>query len=390
VSSSKYRFSVFLVLILFVLGACNMPGRGTPTQQSAADFIYTAAAQTVQAQLTQVNQPPPTGSMLTPIPPNATTQVPATGTTASPIGVTTTPAPGTATQASCDQAEFEKDVTYPDNTEVDPGQTFVKTWQLKNTGSCTWTSDYSIVFVKGDSMDGPASTALTTGTVAPGESVDVSVTLTAPDTGGTYRGDWKLRNGSDQIFGVGKDGSKTFWVQIDVVVATGIVYDFLAKGSSASWVSGVGNEAGTALDFNGPEDDPNGVAKIADRARLETGGISGKILLTAPKREDNGFISGTYPTYTVQNGDHFKVRLGFLVPSGDCGNGRVKFQFGYKDGDSLRVINEWTKPCNGSLMAVDVDLSSLKGEAIKFVLRVVAESSPQDDWAVWNSARIEH
>ena len=389
-STSRYRLSVFLVLLLFVLGACNMPRGGAPTQQSAADFIYTAAAQTVQAQLTQVHQPPPTGQALTPVPPNSSTQTPVPGVTAAPGGVTTTPSPGGATQVPCDRAEFEKDVTYPDNTAVDPGQTFVKTWRLKNTGTCTWTSAYSIVFVSGDSMDGPASTALTSGTVAPGKSVDVSVTLTAPDTGGTYRGNWKLRNGSNQIFGVGNDASKPFWVQIDVAVATGIVYDFIAKASSASWVSGAGNGAGTALDFGGAEDNPDGVAKIADRATLETGGTSGKILLTVPRREDNGFISGTFPSYNVQSGDHFKARLGFIIPSGDCGNGRVKFQFGYQDGDSFRVMNEWTKPCNGSLMGVDVDLSSLKGEAIKFIFKVVAEGSPQDDWAIWNSARIEH
>ena len=36
----------------------------------------------------------------------------------------------------------------PDNTEIAAGTTFVKTWRLKNNGSCTWTSGYSRVFLQ--------------------------------------------------------------------------------------------------------------------------------------------------------------------------------------------------------------------------------------------------
>jgi hypothetical protein len=57
---SKRYFLIALVLVILVQLACNMPrGGGTPTP-SGAEILYTAAAQTVEAQLTQVNQPPAT------------------------------------------------------------------------------------------------------------------------------------------------------------------------------------------------------------------------------------------------------------------------------------------------------------------------------------------
>jgi hypothetical protein len=112
---------------------------------------------------------------------------------------------------------FITDVNYPDGVDLSPGEAFKKTWRLKNIGSCTWTSGYSLVFDQGDAMNGPASKQLASGDVEPGETVDVSVDLQAPEEAGTYQGFWKLRNPNGQVFGTGEEGSKAFWVKIDVV-----------------------------------------------------------------------------------------------------------------------------------------------------------------------------
>jgi hypothetical protein len=383
---SQRRLWIKLFLLFFllaqVLSACNMPRPGSAPTQSEAGAIYTAAAQTVQAQLTQVNRPPsgtsgtPFFSTATPAPGGALTQTPASSGTQS-------------ASADCDRVEFEKDVTYPDGTDIAPGTSFVKTWRLTNAGTCTWTSGYSVVFTGGEAMDAPASVPLPTTPVAPGESVDVSVTFVAPDSSGTYRSEWMLRNTSNQNFGVG-DENKPFWVDIDVVVATGIVYDFIARSSSAEWVSGTGSGAGSPLNFDGEDDNPNGVAKIKDNAPLETGASSGKLLLTYPKRENNGYVAGTFPAYTVQPGDQFQARLGFLIPDGDCGAGKVVFQLGYVEDGSRRDLQQWTKSCSGRLQLVEVDLSSLKGKSVRLVLEVRADGSPQSDYAIWNSALIEN
>jgi hypothetical protein len=239
-------------------------------------------------------------------------------------------------------------------------------------------------------MGAPASVPLG-GNVAPGETIDVSVTLTAPDTGGTYRGDYKLSDASNALFGLG-DGTKPFWVQVKVPFETGIVYDFISKAKDAEWKSGVGNDPGDTITFDGDDNDPNGVAKVKDQVKLETGRTSGKILLTVPKHESNGYIQGLFPAYTVQQGDRFKGTLGFMIPEGfnTCGSGKVTFQLAYWDGDALKLVEEWQKGCNGSLLPVDISLSSLKGKEIQIVLRVKAGGIFADEWAIWNSIRIEH
>ena len=81
--------------------------------------------------------------------------------------------------ATCDWAQFVADVTVPDGTKYAPGTAFTKTWRLKNIGTCTWTKAYALVFVSGDRMTGDKVTQLK-GNVAPGQTVDISIELTAP------------------------------------------------------------------------------------------------------------------------------------------------------------------------------------------------------------------
>jgi hypothetical protein len=53
-------------------------------------------------------------------------------------------------------------------------------------------------------------------TVAPGETVDISVILVAPTGPGTYRGEWLLRNSNGLLFGIGEETNAPFWIQIVV------------------------------------------------------------------------------------------------------------------------------------------------------------------------------
>ncbi|HLF87505.1 MAG TPA: NBR1-Ig-like domain-containing protein [Anaerolineales bacterium] len=119
-------------------------------------------------------------------------------------------------QAACtDKATFVADVTVPDNTSFPTNHSFVKTWRLKNDGTCTWDSSYALVFDNGDQMAGNSPASLPK-VVAPGESVDISVTLTTPISGGTYRGEWLLQNSQGKKFGLGSDADGPFFVQIIV------------------------------------------------------------------------------------------------------------------------------------------------------------------------------
>ncbi|HLF88358.1 MAG TPA: NBR1-Ig-like domain-containing protein [Anaerolineales bacterium] len=210
-----------LLFFILLLSACRFPSGGADTPTPGLN--QTQAYETVIARITEVAQeiatqtPPeviPTDSGLpspTPSPEISETPGIPTG-VASTFTPTKTPEPGT-----CDRAEAGApiDVTIPDDTQINAGNAFVKTWRLINVGTCTWTNGYSMVFFSGEKMNAPDVVPLG-GDVAPGQTVDISVNLTAPTDPGTYQGNWMLRNPSGVLFGIGPQWNSFFWVRIVV------------------------------------------------------------------------------------------------------------------------------------------------------------------------------
>jgi hypothetical protein len=96
-------------------------------------------------------------------------------------------------------AAYVADVTVPDDTEMDPNESFNKTWRLRNSGTCNWNADYSLVFVGGDQMDAPASISVPA--TAAGATVDVTVPMTAPSDPGSYRSNWRMQSDEGTVFG---------------------------------------------------------------------------------------------------------------------------------------------------------------------------------------------
>ncbi len=228
----RYLLPTLLAIAGIVLASCNMP-LASPT----VDLNATFARQTVDALLTPQGEtpgaPPPTTEVS--VPPTDTPTLP----TNTPLPPTITPT-ATVTPIPCDRAAFVTDVNYPDGTDVQPGATFTKIWRLRNNGSCTWTSGYMLVFDHGDAMGAAATYPLTSGSVAPGQTLDVQLQLTAPTTPGSYKGYWRLRNSSGVVFGIGPAGDQAFWVQVDVVPATTTVSLTALSGESGSARSGGG------------------------------------------------------------------------------------------------------------------------------------------------------
>lgn len=112
---------------------------------------------------------------------------------------------------------FVSDVTVPDYSSVTAKKPFTKTWRVRNTGTCTWTEDYSVVFEMGDRMNAAERTKLPAGTVVqPNETLELSVYMTAPEKPGSYAGYWKLEDGFGARFGTGSDNSKALWVKVEV------------------------------------------------------------------------------------------------------------------------------------------------------------------------------
>jgi hypothetical protein len=212
------RITASLSILLIFLSACNLPV-STPTLEPEA--AKTAAAQTVNALRTQI-----AGTMVPTLSQAGTATKAAEATLTSrptnapptstfPPPTSTVKPSSTPVPTPCDRLQFVADVTIPDDAVISGGSTFTKTWRIQNTGSCSWTSSYKLVYVSGDQMNGASSTALP-GNVNPGGTVDLTVTLTAPTTAGTYQGFWKLQNPSGGNFGFDPGASQSFWVKIKV------------------------------------------------------------------------------------------------------------------------------------------------------------------------------
>lgn len=212
-NKSKHIFAIFALFTgAVLLSACNMPASAT-TPTIDANTVLTQAAGTVAVELTKsaALTPSPTATSQptnTPAPTFTAASQPATAPTA-----TNTTIPVSNPAPSQDAASFVADISIPDGTGAAPGIVFDKTWRIKNTGVNTWTASYALVWVDGDKMSGPESVAMPK-EVRPGETVDITIRLTAPEKAGSYQTYYRLRNASGQYFRL--DGSGDLWVKIAV------------------------------------------------------------------------------------------------------------------------------------------------------------------------------
>ena len=378
---TKHLFTFFAISLAVTLSGCNLPQVESPTPNGAS-AAFTQSAQTVEARLTELasfNTPAATIEAATPSPIQLATSTPGLAPSSTPIVATVKP--GTATPL-CDAGAFVADVTVPDGTNFNPNTAFTKTWRLKNAGTCTWNTSYAAVFDNGAQMSAPSAVNLTQN-VPPGGTVDISVPMTAPATNGIYRGDWKLRNASGVIFGLGSTAAKTYYVTIEVGNTNpATFYNFADNYCSAQWSSGAG-----VLPCPGTTSDSNGfVVKLTD-PKLETGAVENEAALeTHPQFVDNGYISGRFPAFNVKAGDRFKAVIGCLYNGSAC---NVQFLLNYvADGGPEQTLASWNQTYDGSIQKLDVDLSSLAGKSVIFILRVNANGPSNQDWAFWLQPRI--
>ncbi len=354
---------VFIALTLLI-SACAP--RQTPTPLVLPDIQSTLAAQQMQTQSAlDALEPVMVVPTNTPLPPLETLPVPT---------LLTTPIP-------CNKAVFVQDVSIPDGTGFKPGEALRKTWRLRNDGTCTW-SGYSLVFFEGANM-GADVTAINA-SVRPGEAVDISIDLTAPNKTGNYTGNYRLRDSSGVTFGItSRSGQEiSFWLKIRVEL-TQVTYDLSSDAANAHWEDGLGGltynayggsaERGSVFDSTAPKMED----KTYDNVRA---------IQVTPNYTKNGFVQGTFGFYTIQQGDHFIAGVGCHADAKKC---LVTFQLSYREeGGAPVLLRTWSEKNEGLINNVDVDLSSLAGKRVAFSLGINAGDDPVDDLGFWLHPRI--
>ena len=186
-----FHLALFILAGLLALSACS-----SATQAPTATPVDIGAIQTaaVQAFIDQLTQQAPTIAP-TPVFTN-TPKVTATPTRQQPTNTLVQP-----TAATCSKFQLVSE-TIPDGTVLALNQAFVKTWKVKNTGTCSWTTSYRLVFSYpvGGTMGGTTIPMPTT--VAVGDTVDLTLNLKVPNKTGNLTSVWALEDDKSQPFGL--------------------------------------------------------------------------------------------------------------------------------------------------------------------------------------------
>jgi hypothetical protein len=371
--------ALLMVALTLALAACkvvNIPIEGT---LSANDLVNTAAAKTVSALGTDIAS----GRNETQAAAHETAKVPTVTLTRSPkptvvvAKITPSPTPG----PDCNRAEFLKDATIPDGSTILPNSVFTKTWELKNTGSCAWTTNYAVVFAgRGTAMSGPASTpVIRDGQVKPGETARVSVSLRAPGESGEYEGYWILRGGDGKTFGTGPGGAGPFYVKIRVAEE----YSFAEHLCSAEWSSSAGK-----LPCPGKEGDSQGfVVPAKDPVMEDNNQHKGLGWLAMPQPVSGGTITGKFPAVIVPDHCDFRATISCAQGAEGC---YTRFKVTYRiDNGEEQVLGEWNEGYEGGVTEAvkDLDMTTGRSTSFSFIIQVNG-GTPERSKGIWFNPRI--
>jgi hypothetical protein len=188
------------------------------------------------------------------------------------------------------------------------------------------------------------------------------------------------------VFGIG--GGGPFYAQIVIgptlTPAAGgrTVYALADSYCDAEWRSGAG-----VLPCPGTEGDPHGFVLRLEEPRFENGVIEDEpTLLTRPQMSMDGAISGRFPALVVRNGYRLRTHIGCRHESTECD---VIYQLNYRiDGGTLQNLQQWSQRYDGEWQKIDLDLSSLSGKSVEFVLAVAANGASSADDALWLNPKI--
>ena len=345
----KTKTSIFFILsftVLYILTGCNL---SEPTIDNNQVSTIVALTRTIIAQSAS-STPVQTPTLIPQTTENV--QKPATSTNTiqpsitPPPTSTETPAGPTPTPDCTDKASFVSE-TIKDGTPFSPGEKFIKKWVLKNTGTCTWGTNYSLVFVDGIEMNAQNPQPFQI-EVQPGNTAEFSNTFTAPNQTGTYRSNWMLKNNRNETFGLGKNSSDPFWVEISVIeTGTGLdlgTPDWIDTFDKTSSSFSLGEYADTEFSIENGYLKMKSIKPAGDQWRMANRPALGDFFLEAV------FLTGKECSG--------KDSYGFIIRSPDSGNTIVdtgyvfgfscdgQYRFYRNDKGTYTGIQNWTTALN--------------------------------------------
>jgi hypothetical protein len=228
-----------------------------------------------------------------------------------------------------------------------------------------------------------------TSSIASGQSVDLSISLQTPASPGTFTGLWMLRNASGKLFGTGLNSSQAFGVTVKVnapesenLPSSIYSLDFVASMCKATWKSGAGTNK---VRIPCPDSTYQYAwALILTKPKFEGGRIDDE--RTIWMHPDKGYVEATYPDYTVKTGDRFRTWIGCAYGYSGC---KIKFKVDYKKSDGTVLnLGAWNEISDDTIHELNIDLSSLAGQTVKFILTIHDNGNANAAQALWLAPRI--
>ncbi len=249
--------------------------------------------------------------------------------------------------------------------------------------------------------------------VNPGQTIDVSIDLIAPSTPDTYKGIWSFEDNTGKQFGLGTSANGQIWVQVKVILAPTntpsplpeptqtseptieptltipvntplletIAYDLVSETCSAQWFS---NNIQQPCPKSNSE--AQNTINLVTLPALEDGSTLISPALMIKPGDTNGPIQGIYPDYLVQAGDHFRAIASCEANSISCS---ALLRVSYQD-NSNTIVDLWAvgEFYDQKYTQIDVDISSLAGQKVKFILDITPLNADPDNHVLWVSPGV--
>ena len=185
---------ILLVITLGIITACSQSSNASDNQNPSGDPSNVASA--IITNTPAPDTPSATATLIpSPTPPPTEEVVPSTTPT---IQDSATPSQPICTNI----AEFEKHLSLSDGSILKSNNLYAKVWLVKNIGTCTWTTEYKLVFINGDENLNQTDISLPQ-EVSPGDTVELKINFATPEEGATYIANWMLASETGMVFGVG-------------------------------------------------------------------------------------------------------------------------------------------------------------------------------------------